>query len=90
MMFLEGYMGEPPTVTVCSLICICARVGAAAPASASEATVTNIAVRESFMSFSIWCLQFAPRQRLAMEIRMMRATAGDFRILGFFSEVRMN
>jgi hypothetical protein len=56
-------------------------VGAAAPANASEATVTTIAVRESFISFSISCLQFAPHQRLAMEIRMMRAMdADEFRI----------
>src|SRR5262249_2559173 len=40
------------------------RVGAAPPAKASEATVTNIAVRESVMSFHPVCA-IAPRQRLA-------------------------
>ena len=42
-------VGEPPTVTVCSLICICAKVGASAPTSASEAAVTNIPVRECYV-----------------------------------------
>src|SRR5215467_628437 len=77
MMFLEGYIGDPPTVTVCSLIGICARADATAPANASEATVTNIAVRETLISFSILCLQFVPRQRLAMEIRATRSTDAD-------------
>src|ERR1700745_816009 len=82
-MFLEGYIGEPPTVPIASLIGICARAGATAPANASEATVTNIAVRETLMSFSISCLQFAPRQRLAMEIRTMQSTDADAFLISF-------
>src|SRR5215470_2204174 len=62
MMFLEGYIGAPPTVTACSFIC--ASVGVAtAPAKASEATVASMAVRESLMSFSICVCN--SRQRLA-------------------------
>src|SRR5215470_17977320 len=63
MMFLDGYIGEPPTVTVCSFICANVGVAAtAAKASAAAATAAGTMVRESFMTFSI-CL--GPRQRLA-------------------------
>src|SRR5215470_7043919 len=63
MMFLDGYIGEPPTVTVCSFICANVGVAAtAAKASAAAATAAGTIVRESFMTFSI-CL--GPRQRLA-------------------------
>jgi len=49
MMFLEGYIGAPPTVTVCSFIC--ARVGVAATAArTSVATATAVGRVESFMS----------------------------------------
>src|SRR6516164_3350547 len=49
MMFFEGYIGAPPTVTVCSFIC--ARVGVAATAArTSVATATAVGRVESFMS----------------------------------------
>src|SRR5499427_8390764 len=49
MMFLEGYIGAPPTVTACSFIC--ARVGVAATAAkTSVATATAVGRVESFMS----------------------------------------
>src|SRR5919108_6055337 len=51
MMFFEGYIGAPPTVTVCSLIGACA--GPAAPAAkASAATATAVDKIEGFMSLS--------------------------------------
>src|SRR5262249_48587128 len=48
MMFFEGYIGAPPTVTVCSFIC--ARVGVATAARTSVATATAVGRVESFMS----------------------------------------
>src|SRR5262245_2236365 len=50
MMFFEGYIGEPPTVTVCSFCC--AKLGGAATAaraSAATAAAVGRAMRESFM-----------------------------------------
>ena len=43
-MFFEGYIGAPPTVTVCSFIClVCAKLGvAAAAAKASAATAAAV------------------------------------------------
>src|SRR5215467_5412837 len=49
MMFFEGYIGAPPTVTVCSLFIICCATVGAAPAKASETTVPSSAMRESVM-----------------------------------------
>src|SRR5207244_757045 len=52
MMFLDGYIGAPPTVTVCSFI-ICANEGAAATPSvrAAAATVAS-AIRVYFIAIS--------------------------------------
>jgi hypothetical protein len=58
----EGYMGAPPTVTVCSFICACVGVAATA-AKTSAATATAVGRIESFMS--ILHVLFAPPQRLA-------------------------
>src|SRR5262249_41975835 len=63
MMFFDGYIGAPPTVTVCSFICASVGVGATAP-KASAAAVSNKAVREAFMWFSIRVSSRAP-QRIA-------------------------
>ena len=52
MMFFEGYIGAPPTVTVCSFIC--ANAGAAMTAaklSAATATAVGRIVRLRVMSF---------------------------------------
>jgi hypothetical protein len=52
MMFFEGYIGAPPTVTVCSFIC--ANAGAAMTAaklSAATATAVGKIVRLRVMSF---------------------------------------
>jgi hypothetical protein len=50
MMFFEGYIGAPPTVTVCSFIC--ANAGAAMTAAKlSAATATAKIVRLRVMSF---------------------------------------
>src|SRR4051794_31698883 len=40
MMFLDGYIGAPPTVTVCSFV-ICANEGAAAPNARAVAKVAS-------------------------------------------------
>src|SRR5215831_9700223 len=56
MMFLEGYIGAPPTVTVCSFIC--ANVVAAPEIRASAASATAVGtIRESliFHSPSVIC-----------------------------------
>src|SRR5262249_20626294 len=56
MMFFEGYMGAPPTVTVCSFICASDGVAAsAARPTAAAATDVNKLVRNTRMSFSICC-----------------------------------
>src|SRR5262249_53012774 len=82
MMFLEGYIGAPPTVTACSFIC--ASVGVAtAPAKASEATGASIAVRESLMSSpSVFAIR--ARWRYAQCTRRMQ-TLSNFRIYRFIS-----
>src|SRR5690349_3372736 len=49
MMFFEGYIGAPPTVTVCSFICACVGVATTA-ARTSVATATAVGRVESFMS----------------------------------------
>ena len=57
MMFFDGYIGAPPTITVGSGF-ICASVGVtatAANASAATATAVGRVVRESFMSCSPFC-----------------------------------
>src|SRR5262249_23618188 len=70
MMFFDGYIGAPPTVTVCSF---CASVGVAATApKASAAAVSNKAVREAFMWVLHSVLAVRPAGGLRMEIRMTR------------------
>src|SRR5262245_11654217 len=78
MMFFEGYIGAPPTVTVCSPIC--ALVGVAATAAkTSVATATAVGRVESFMSM---LHVLSPPQRLAHEVRSTgRADAAH----GYFS-----
>src|SRR6266516_6151998 len=51
MMFFEGYIGAPPTVTVCSFICAYAGIDAVA-AKASAATAIAVGRIEGFMSLS--------------------------------------
>src|SRR5262245_18359676 len=77
MMFFEGYIGAPPTVTVCSFIC--ARVGVAATAArTSVATATAVGRVESFMS--MLHVLFVPRQRLAHAGTQHRARGCSARI----------
>src|SRR6185369_8023357 len=66
MMFFEGYIGEPPTVTVCSFCwAIVGVVAMAAKPRATTAAALVRAIRESFISFSMCVFEVAPRQRLA-------------------------
>ena len=63
MMFFEGYIGAPPTVTVCSFICASVGVAAtAANASAAAATAVGRIVR---LRVHVVSPSVAPRQRLA-------------------------
>src|SRR3954466_12480777 len=62
-MFFDGYIGAPPTVTVCSSFFICANDGDAANApnaTAAAATVVSAVMRESFMTFSMSSLSGVP------------------------------
>ena len=60
-MFFEGYMGAPPTVTVCSFISARDGVAAtAAKATAAAATDVSRLVRKESMSFSIGCDRAVP------------------------------
>jgi hypothetical protein len=70
MMFFEGYMGAPPTVTVCSFICASVGVAAtAAKASAATAAAVGRIVRLKVMSF----LHLSRRASgLRVEIRSVR------------------
>jgi hypothetical protein len=83
MMFFEGYIGAPPTVTVCSFICAYAGIDAVA-AKASATTAIAVGRIEGFMSFSP--VLFAPRERLRMEIR---SGSGEDARGRRFSRIRM-
>ena len=63
MMFFEGYIGAPPTVTVCSFIC--ASVGVAATAAKRERCDGSRRRQDRAFEGHVVSPSVAPRQRLA-------------------------